>query len=464
MDSKTMIRQLTLVLLLGMFSLTGWAMTSLDDSALSNITGQALIQMSQITGTGTSGTTGTGSSGLTFYRLGFDGSIDLNANINKVRLGCGGINGAGGCDISINQLSISGNGCANRALNCDAVMTNPYIELAIANNNSPTTRSLEGFRVSAQNMSGLLSFGQNGPTPSGINTFSGYMTTTPITGTATTMATNIGGRTDPQHTQLQFYVNVTSTAFFGIPIDLGTTLATSNPSTSPGIDIPSMSVPFSAPNGATINGNRQTLTSVTTIAPIPTINLGNGSGSGTLTQNPATGNAELLTNLNPCLALVVCTAKAYTQGYISGLQADIGFQENLGYIHNVVVNSPFYLSFEQRALQWPGAVAADVAQRGWWMSFADPVNVGTLNPVQQIDISPTFQQMAGIFLNYFNQNSPINVTLGFAATFNALFNQPIKVNVGSQNIAASVTMQLANLQLDSHQNVVPNCMGNYKFC
>ena len=447
MDSKTMIRQLTLALLLGVLSLTGWSMTSLDDSALSNVTGQALIQMSQITGTGTSGTTGTGSSGLTFYRLGFDGSIDLNANINQLRLGCGGINGAGGCDISIDQMSISGNGCANRALNCDAVMTNPYIELAIANNSTPTTRSLAGFRVSAQNMSGLLSFGQNGPTANGINTFSGYMTTNSITGTAQTQAVNLGGKTDPNSTVLSFATNpnivlCTSGCYSG-------NIGTASPSQSQGVNIPSLSVPFTgAP--AVIDGNRVTSTSVVATGAVPTVSLNGGQLYVTM-QNQI------------CVALFICvpTATVNMQGSVSGLQTQINFTEGLGYIHNVQVNSPFYLSFQKQAIQWPGAVAADIAQPGWWMSFADPVNLGTLNPAQQVSIVPTFNQMAAAFSNYFNANPiPISTTQGLQQ----LFNGQMTVNVGALTIAQTLYMSLANLQLDSHQNVVPNCMGSYKFC
>ncbi len=464
MDSKTMIRQLTLALLLGVLSLTGWSMTSLDDSALSNVTGQALIQMSQITGTGTSGTTGTGSSGLTFYRLGFDGSIDLNANINQLRLGCGGINGAGGCDISIDQMSISGNGCANRALNCDAVMTNPYIELAIANNSTPTTRSLAGFRVSAQNMSGLLSFGQNGATANGINTFSGYMATTPISGTATTAATNLSGATDTTNNgsgqPLQFNVKVVTPTIFG-NLTLGTALATSIPSQSEGIAIPSMQVPYSVldssgnPAGATVNGNRQTSTSVTAYASIPPVNLSN--------WGPGGAAYNLKTNLTNISGILPSTSYNQTSGSVSGLTTKITFNEGLGYIHNVQVNSPFYLSFQNQAIQWPGAAAADVAQRGWWMSFADPVNVGTLNPVNQIDITPTFPQMAAAFVNYYSPSNPLLISLSLGQAIGALFSQPIPVPV-TATISAQLALTVTNMMLDSHQNVVPNCMGNYKFC
>ena len=106
-------------------------------------------------------------------------------------------------------------------------------------------------------------------------------------------------------------------------------------------------------------------------------------------------------------------------------------------------------------------MAADVAQPGWWMSFADPVNLGTLNPAQQVSIVPTFNQMATAFANYFNANPiPISTTQGLQQ----LFSGAMTVNVGALTIAQTLYMNLANLQLDSHQNVVPNCMGNYKFC
>lgn len=443
-------------------------MTSLDDTALSGVTGQALIQMSQITGTGTSGTNGTGSSGLTFYRLGFDGSIDLNANINQLRLGCGGINGPGGCDISIDQMSISGNGCATRALNCDAVMTNPYIELAIANNSTPTSRSLAGFRVSAQNMSGLLSFGQNGPNPNGINTFSGYMTTLPISGIAQTAAVNLGGVTDPKLTQMQFNVQVLTCLNISLStctsndttIPLGTALATSDPAKSTGINIPQMSVPYSTKNGATVNGSRQTTTSVTASANIPTVPLGSQPPSGSSSYN-------LYTNLSQTSGALGLLSSSHNQVYgsVSGLTTSIAFSENLGYIHNVQVNSPFYLSFQNQNILWPGASAADVAQRGWWMSFADPVSLGTVNPLLPIDISPTFAAMAKDFLNYYSPSNPLKIYLTTAQTLGALISFPIPVPV-SANLSNEPPLPLpvSNQQLDSHQNVTPNCMGSYKFC
>ncbi len=467
MDSN-MIKSLGVFLIGCLCSLSSWSMTSLDDSQMEGVTGQALFQMTQTVGD----TANANQNGLTFYKLGLDGTIALNANINQLNLGCGGVNGPGGCDISINQMSISGNGCANRALNCDAVMTNPYIELAISNDSTPTSRSLAGFRFSADNMSGLLSFGQNGPNPSGINTFSGYMTTTPITGTATTAATNLGGMTDTSNggngQVLKFWIDVHTSVNLCIftctvTINDGEALATSIPKSSGGVDIPSMSVPYQVkdangnPTGATVNGTRQTSTAVTAYADIPPVSLANW-GSGSNGYNLTTGLTQQSSLLN-----LLSTAYAQTSGTISGFTTKISFNEGLGYIHNVTVNSPFYLAFEKQAIQWPGANTADVAQRGWWMSFADPVNVGIINPTQQIDITPTFPQMAAAFINYYNQGQPLQVYLSLGQTIGAVLQQPVPVPV-TATINTQLGLLLNNLQLDGHQNVVPNCMGGYKFC
>lgn len=442
MDSN-MIKSLGVFLIGCICSLASWAMTSLDDSQMEGVTGQALFQMTQTVGN----TANANQNGLTFYKLGLDGTIALNANINQLNLGCGGVNGIGGCDISINQMSISGNGCANRALNCDAVMTNPYVELAIANDGTPTNRSLAGFRFSADNMTGLLSFGQNGPNPNGLNTFSGYMTTMPITGTALTQAVNLGGKTDPKQTVLSFATNpsiflCTSGCYSG-------NIGTADPTKSAGVNIPSLSVPFSS-GGASINGTRVTSTQVTATGAVPTVSLNGG---------------QLFVNMQTtiCVAFFICVPSATVnmQGSVSGLTTSINFSENLGYIHDVQVSSPFYLAFEKQAIQWPGAATPDVAQRGWWMSFANPVNLGVLNPTQQIDISPTFGQMAAAFANYFNANPiPISTSQGLQQ----LFSGAMTVNVGALNIPSTLTMNVSNLALDSHQNVVPNCMGGYKFC
>ena len=53
------------------------AMTEMRDAELSDVSGQALMQM---------GKTETG--GLAFYKAGLDAEVELNMNIEKLQLGC----------------------------------------------------------------------------------------------------------------------------------------------------------------------------------------------------------------------------------------------------------------------------------------------------------------------------------------------------------------------------------------
>ncbi|MFX6555665.1 hypothetical protein ABTG71_18525, partial [Acinetobacter baumannii] len=85
-------------------------------------------------------------------------------------------------------------------------------------------------------------------------------------------------------------------------------------------------------------------------------------------------------------------SNVYMNGTISNITANLNLTQSLGLIHNLPINSPMYLALQNQMLQWPGAKADDVAQKGWWMSFADPVNIGNIIPQDAIDISPLFPQ------------------------------------------------------------------------
>lgn len=190
---------ITLLLLLISPSLL--AMVELNDEQLAGVTGQALMQMNKIVG---DGTTANGTAGMTFYTAGLDVQMELNMNIEKLQLGCGGVNGVG-CDLDIDNFSL---GCiANSSGNCislnpasgssempgtigdcgtsnctsgsginvaqqnqmtDFSMLRPFFQFAIKNDGSKTQREVVGIRLGAENVSGPLSFGS-------LNTFSGFM-------------------------------------------------------------------------------------------------------------------------------------------------------------------------------------------------------------------------------------------------------------------------------------------------
>ena len=87
------------------------SMVDLTDDELSKVQGQALMSLSYISPVDTKNleSTRTGSTkDIGFYKLGMEAEIELNANIKKLQLGCGGVNGIGDCDIDIDNLSLSG--------------------------------------------------------------------------------------------------------------------------------------------------------------------------------------------------------------------------------------------------------------------------------------------------------------------------------------------------------------------
>ena len=168
-------------------------MVELKDEQLADVTGQALLQMNKEF-----------TNGYTFYKAGLDAELRLNMNIDKLQLGCGGINGTDGCDLDIDNFSL---GCvANSSGQCitqnpasgtiqkpgllrdcgngtctgtnidksiqdqlkDFIINRPFFQFAIKNDNSSTLREIVGIRMGGEQVSGPMSFGS-------LNTFSGYM-------------------------------------------------------------------------------------------------------------------------------------------------------------------------------------------------------------------------------------------------------------------------------------------------
>ena len=153
------------------------AMTSLDDHDLSQISGQALLNLQNISGV-SSGSMN--QSNMGFYRLSLEGQLSLNANIKKLQLGCGGSKGPG-CDIDIDNIALTGittSTDVGAGVNTDFVLNNPFIEFAIDNPTSASTRSVAGFRLGALSALGIMSIGSNSDLTTlsddkGINSLSG---------------------------------------------------------------------------------------------------------------------------------------------------------------------------------------------------------------------------------------------------------------------------------------------------
>ncbi len=154
--------------IIGLASMIGTAaeaMEPMDDDALSQVSGQAAFYTEYIAPGGSNPNSNVG-----FFTLGLNGTLSLNANIDKIQLGCGGVNGTG-CDINLNNVSIAGitTGSSGTYADSDATLNNPFIQLAILNPNSLSTRQVVGLNLGAQNIIGQLSIGMNTNTSTAIS-------------------------------------------------------------------------------------------------------------------------------------------------------------------------------------------------------------------------------------------------------------------------------------------------------
>ena len=157
----------------------------MGDDELGDVSGQALFWSDRIGGNSLTGSiTGAGCTGgadngcsptaFTFYRMGMDGKLEMNMNISKFQLGCGGVNDAlnfgVGCDIDIDYLSLMGrvgdrpagygSPASNAGVDSAAVLTRPYIELAIKNDSTATLREVVGIKIGAAFVDGAMSIGR----------------------------------------------------------------------------------------------------------------------------------------------------------------------------------------------------------------------------------------------------------------------------------------------------------------
>lgn len=147
------------------FPAKAMAWVEIDDSHLDDISGKALLDISRIS-PGINGAAAAPGidTGLTFYRVALDARLDMNLNISRLQMGCGGINdqlAAGGCDIDMSYVSFLGrtsSGVAN-APGSDFIMTRPYLTLAI-NNDGMSNREVSGIMIGAQTVTGFVSIGR----------------------------------------------------------------------------------------------------------------------------------------------------------------------------------------------------------------------------------------------------------------------------------------------------------------
>ncbi|KAF1020943.1 MAG: hypothetical protein GAK29_03504 [Acinetobacter bereziniae] len=453
----------------------------LTDQQLSETTGQTLMSLAYLAPTDSANLMNKYSRGsnIGFYKLGLEAELDLNANIKNLQLGCGGTNGAGGCDVDIKNLSLSGLpsnydaasgkspdfGVDGRA-STSAKLTNPFMEFAIKYPQSASQRELVGLRFSAEKIVGLLTAGiENGLVPSktdGIQSLSGFLRIAATTGETYTKETVFGNR---QNQQIQ-----------GLLRALGNNrVFTSDPSSSDtqGITIPSLKAEFAIPEFQ-VNGSRMNNAHVEGVS--------TKIDSIALDQGPLN---QLKVTFDPILLIATQAKIKLADGSaVKNLNMDITFNQALSMFHNIpLVDTGGYLSLQQQALLWPGNYIdskdtsgkiitqmnnSDVAQKGWWMSFAEPVQLGYLKANQQVDITNVLPQVASLMsselLKEQNRvNAPAGAALGTIIGITMTTPNPIIVDLNQATLANPATLDLANLQL-VNQNLTANCYGSLKFC
>ncbi|MCX5468084.1 MULTISPECIES: hypothetical protein [Acinetobacter] len=175
-NSKVIIASFFLML----FKLTDAnALSAMSDEEMSKATGQTLFTLQYIAANDPINP----NTNIGFYRLGMEAKLEINANINRLQLGCGGTKGIG-CDIDLSEVRLTGSHAIDGNYSgTDAILGNPFLEFAINHPDSASRREIVGFRYGAESILGLLSIGSN-PDPlkisddRGINSISGDLNIT----------------------------------------------------------------------------------------------------------------------------------------------------------------------------------------------------------------------------------------------------------------------------------------------
>lgn len=333
------------------FAATGSSLTALNDSEMAAETGQALFNMSYIAPGGTNPSDDVG-----FYKVGMEAQLDINANIRKFQLGCGGFKGVG-CDVDIDNLSFTGivptrdkvNGTDAGPIS-DFVLNNPFLELAIKNPTNASTREVVGVKIGADSVWGMLSIGDPGPNPDQVSSHTG------INSLSAHMPTIITGGIVPTH------------------------LCT-----------------FSAndPSGCGFGGELSRTDSTITVD----------------TPNPGDNRFDLVMQRASRVALNGIKVKS-----LLNLTIDSNLDQSLKFIHNIVsgtdannngkydtgdaVAKNFGISVQGQDIKWNTNGAWLNAQKGWWLELPE----SKIENFTTRDVYATLGAIAGLNLKDLNQN------------------------------------------------------------
>lgn len=439
---------LQIMLIAGHSSYAANHLKPMTDEQMANTTGQALMSLSYIAPNDTvnlethrSG----GDTGIGFYKLGLEAELEINANIKKLQLGCGGVKGAG-CDIDIDYLSLSGISDTNTGrASSSAKLVNPFVEFAIKNPNSVATRQVTGLRLSSEAAYGMISFGlenaektnadgSKSGIPSGINSLSGYLVVAATGGTVN--VNSISNLTQAE----------TGTAIKGKACDsyLGACgLIRADFTTNDynlNLDTSNSTSKLTLVEQA-ITGSRISSYPLLATALVSGINL---SGTVDATAKVLGIGIPLSGDLS---------------GTVNNLNVDVTINESLGLFHKADLNgTPMSIALQSKGIMWPGTKS--IAQQGWWLELSNPIEIGDITPSNNVDIAMnTIKDTLGLVGQYLTDN-PIKCG---ALTVNCLVVG--KIDTGAVNLINSshAAMTLTDVSL-AKQSFAPNCHGNLKFC
>lgn len=469
-------QNIALVILMALFSNTAFSgLTALDDSELSEISGQAsLIGIDRYDYAGNN-----------FYQIKVNSVVQTSVNIDHLILRDGG----GAAQIDIENFSLNGGDDGNNNSEVSSgTLTNPFVEFAFSgtlDNANARDREIIGIRVGADNIDATLSFGeqdQSGTADTGINMFHGYMETSRITGRATTLDSSAAEDLTPNdgvnpaswatanETNLAnvavsrgpFTVSGRANVFYNCQgfgcifsgaVHLAVAAAITNaPFTSNDIQMrfPSVESDLFDIDGIVINTNAGAISSQDIDVEGITIPELFFSATGSTSVNAA-GFIPIGINL-------------LSPGSITnGLLINSTVTEDLRFIHRAKVDGgSFYISAQNSALRWRGAPTDDIAQPGWWMSIEEPVQLGEL-ALNNVYLDDTvLGEVTDRISDYITDNV---VQIGSTEALEGL-GGTTSAPLGGLDItgAAPVTLNLSNISLGAVQQEIRNCWNGALGC
>lgn len=426
------------------------SMVSLTDEEMANTEAQALFNLQYLApGEGYSAAnTANGknpyptSSNIGFYTFSMEAEVALNANIKTLQVGCGGVNGAGACDLDIENFSLGcitnsdgvcitlpktyasqPNGQASNNSNAltvaqensgnipysilnntsttspavgnvtqsqlkDFVITNPFYQFAIRNPDSAATREIIGIRIGGAQVKGPMSFGT-------LNTFSGY-----LTGAANLDMQEMGKGRNPAAVAVTCGPSTapctgsgnhaTGVNAFGLDGDQTLGLANGRECVLWVIceEYRNLKVSF---NGVqrnnlpvTVNGNRVTQAMVSELKLSEAVD----SIADSLQFEDSAGINESLLNL--IKGIIIGNVKNNIKGQLAtGLGTTTAnlnnyiMPFNLSNVHQLEVDSSIFgIALSKESLQYPGYVAA--VSRGWSMYIPDGFTLNISDPTTRL--------------------------------------------------------------------------------